>query len=275
MSAPAASISTVIADDEPPGRELLRHFLGLYPEFRIVAECSDGEKALAAIRRHAPRVAFLDIKMPRLDGMTLLDRLEPAQRPLVIFTTAHDNFAVKAFAAHAFDYLLKPFAEERFARSITRVRAGLRQIDEARLGQTVRELVTVPADTNARTAAASANSGGAHAASPDRIVVRETGRVHFVDVGDIEWLEAAGNYVTLHVVGGKSHLVHETMHALESRLAGGRFVRIHRSTIVRADRIRELLPHFNGEFVVVLKDGTRVKLSRSYLEPARAALGLR
>src|SRR5215212_8511808 len=106
-------ISAVIVDDEPLGRDLVRHMLTPHAEFRVVAECSDGEKALAAIKRHAPRVAFLDIKMPRLDGMTLLERLEPASRPLVVFTTAHDTFAIKAFAAHAFDYLLKPFDQER------------------------------------------------------------------------------------------------------------------------------------------------------------------
>lgn len=255
----APVIATLIADDEPPGRELLRHLLAAHPQFRIVAECSDGEKAFAAIKRHAPRVAFLDIKMPRLDGMTVLERLEPANRPLVVFTTAHDNFAVKAFAAHAFDYLLKPFDQERFDRTIARVRDGLRQIDEARLGQSVRHLIAPDA---------------AKPAQPERIVVRETGRVYFVEVADIEWLEASGNYVTLHVPGGKAHLVHETMNALEACLDPRRFVRIHRSTIVRVDRIKELLPHFNGEYVVILKDGAKLKLSRSYLETARAALGL-
>lgn len=257
---PASSIATLIADDEPPGRELLRHLLAAHPEFHLVAECTDGEKALAAIKRHAPRVAFLDIKMPRLDGMTLLERLNPADRPLVVFTTAHDTYAIKAFAAHAFDYLLKPFDQERFDLTIARVREGLRQIDEARLGQSVRHLLAAP------DAVKSANS--------DRIVVREIGRTYFVEVAEIEWLEASGNYVTLHVTGGKSHLVHETLSALEARLSGRNFLRIHRSTIVRVDRIKELLPHFNGEYVVVLKDGARLKLSRSYLEPARAALGL-
>jgi two-component system LytT family response regulator len=264
MNESAKTIPTVIADDEPPGRQLLHHLLAAHPEFRVVAECSDGEKAFAAIKRHAPRVAFLDIKMPRLDGLTLLERLEPASRPLVVFTTAHDTFAIKAFAAHAFDYLLKPFDQERFDRTIARVRDGLQQIDAARLGQSVRHLLATPDAVEA-----------ARPASLERIVVRETGRVYFVDVAEIEWLEAAGNYVTLHVGAGKSHLVHETMAALESRLDGRRFVRIHRSTIVRVDRIKELLPHFNGEYVVVLKDGARLKLSRSYLESARSALGLK
>ena len=255
-------ISTLVADDEPLGRDLLRHLLAAHPQFALVAECGDGEQTLAAIRRHAPRVAFLDIKMPRLDGLTLLERLEPASRPLVVFTTAHDHFAIKAFAAHAFDYLLKPFDQERFDQTIARVLRRLREIDEARLGQSVRRLLALPAETATAPAA------------PERIVVRETGRVYFVEVPDIEWLEASGNYVSLHVAGGKTHLVHETMTALEARLDRRSFVRIHRSTMVRADRIKELLPHFNGEYFVVLKDGVRLKLSRSYLETAREALGL-
>lgn len=262
MSEPAPhAITTIIADDEPPGRELLRHLLAAHPEFRLVAECSDGENALSAIKRHAPRVVFLDIQMPRLDGMTLLEQLEPAHRPLVVFTTAHDQYAIKAFAAHAFDYLLKPFDQERFDRTLARVRDGLRQIDEARLGQSVRHLIAPDATAT-------------RAPQAERIVVRETGRVYFVEIADVEWLEASGNYVTLHVAGGKTHLVHETMNALEARLDARRFVRIHRSTMVRVDRIKELLPHFNGEYVVILKDGAKLKLSRSYLETARAALGL-
>lgn len=256
-------ISTVIADDEPPGRALLRHLLAAHPDFQIVAECSDGEKALAALRRHAPRVAFLDIKMPRLDGLAVLGRLDPAASPLVVFTTAHDAYAIKAFAEHAFDYLLKPFDQVRFDRTIARIRDRLLQIDEAALGQSVRRLIAVPAAQE-------------ESKSPpaDRLVVRETGRVYFIGVAEIEWLEASGNYVTVHVGPGKSHLVHETMQSMEARLAPRGFVRIHRSTIVRVDRVKELLPHFNGEYVVVLRDGTRLKLSRSYLEPARQALGL-
>ena len=258
-----ASITALIADDEPLGRDLLRHMLGNQADFRVVAECSDGEKALTAIKRFAPRVAFLDIKMPRLDGMTLLEHLAPEVRPLIVFITAHDAYALKAFEAHAFDYLLKPFDQERFDQALARVRDRLRQIDEARLGQSVRHLIAAtPAAPARKTALA------------ERIVVRESGRVYFVGVAEVEWLEASGNYVALHVAGGKTHLVHDTMNAMAEKLDPAQFVRIHRSTIVRADRIKELLPHFNGEYVVVLKDNARLKLSRSYLETARAALGL-
>jgi two-component system LytT family response regulator len=261
---PEASISTLIVDDEPLGRDLVRHMLSCHPEFQIVAECGDGEKAAAALKRHAPQLVFLDIRMPQLDGMSLLQRLDPAAQPIVVFITAHDAYAIKAFEAHAFDYLLKPFDQERFDQTIARVRARIQQIEAAAIGQSVRQLlsgheaVTTPA-----------------LKSPlDRIVVRESGRVYFVEVSDIEWLEASGNYVALHVAGGKSHLVHDTMVALEAKLDPALFVRIHRSTIVRVERIKELLPHFNGEYIVVLKDNVRLKLSRTFLDQARASLGL-
>jgi two-component system LytT family response regulator len=254
----AASITALIVDDEPLGRDLVRHMLAAHADFHVVGECGDGEKALAAIKRHTPQVVFLDIKMPRLDGMSLLDRLPASVRPLVVFITAHDRYAIQAFAENAFDYLLKPFDQARFDQTIARVRQRLRQLDAARLGQSVRSML----------------GGNEMKPALDRIVVRETGRVFFVEVADIGWLEAEGNYVALHVVDGKTHLVHETLSNLEARLDASRFVRIHRSTVVRVDRIKELLPHFNGEYVVVLKDGTRLKLSRSFLDTARVALGL-
>lgn len=254
----AASITALIVDDEPLGRDLVRHMLAAHPDFHVVGECGDGEQALAAIKRHTPQVVFLDIKMPRLDGMSLLDRLPASVRPLVVFITAHDRYAIQAFAENAFDYLLKPFDQARFDQTIARARQRLRQLDAARLGQSVRSML----------------GGNEMKPALDRIVIRETGRVFFVEVADIGWLEAEGNYVALHVVDGKTHLVHETLAKLEARLDASRFVRIHRSTIVRVDRIKELLPHFNGEYVVVLKDGTRLKLSRSFLDTARVALGL-
>jgi two-component system, LytTR family, response regulator len=256
------NITAIIADDEPLGRDLVRHMLSAHPDVHVVAECADGEKALAAIRRHAPRVAFLDIRMPRLDGLSLLQRLAPDARPLIVFITAHETYAIKAFDAHAFDYLLKPFDQERFDQTVLRVRNRLQQIDEARIGQNVRDLLGSTTPLPPATKAAF-----------ERIVVRESGRVYFVSVPDIEWIEASGNYVALHVAGGKAHLVHETITAMAAKLDPARFVRIHRSTIVRVDRIKELQPHFNGEFVVILKDNVRLKLSRGFLESARTALG--
>jgi two-component system, LytTR family, response regulator len=255
-------VNVIIVDDEPLGRDLVRHMLTAHPEFRISAECGDGEKAIAAVKRHNPQLLFLDIKMPRLDGMSLLQRLDADTRPLIVFVTAHDSYAIRAFEAHAFDYLLKPFDQERFDQTITRIRRRLQQIEEAKLGQSVRDLLS------------GSVSAVATKTSFDRIVVRESGRVYFVPISEVEWLEASGNYVSLHVGAGKTHLVHETMGAMEAKLDPAVFVRIHRSTIIRVERIKELLPHFNGEYIVVLKDGARVKLSRGYLDKARVALGL-
>jgi two-component system LytT family response regulator len=263
-----ACITALIVDDEPLGRDLIRHLLAAHRDFRVVGECSDGDKALVAIQQHAPQLVFLDIKMPRLDGMTMLQQLESEHRPHIVFVTAHDNFAIQAFEASAFDYLLKPFDQERFDQTLSRLRHRMQQIAAARLGQDLRHLLAVSAPTGNESFANVADRGR------ERIVVRESGRVYFVDVSSIEWVEASGNYVALHVADGKTHLVHETMAAMEVRLDSRRFVRIHRSTIVRLDRIKELLPHFNGEYVVVLKDNVRLKLSRGYLDHARSVLGL-
>jgi two-component system, LytTR family, response regulator len=257
---PDETINVLIADDEPLGRDLLRHMLVAHADVHVVAECADGESALAAIKHHTPVLVFLDIQMPKLDGLRLLDGLDPAARPFVVFVTAHDRYALEAFEGQAFDYLLKPFDQERFDRTLARVRQQITQQREARIGKTVAHLF--------------AKGGGSSRPADERIVIRESGRVSFVEIAEIEWLEASGNYVTLHVGNGGKHLVHETMARLETRLDPARFLRIHRSTIVRIDRIKELLPHFNGEFVVVLKDNMRLKLSRSYVESARVALGL-
>lgn len=265
---PDSTISALIVDDEPLGRDLVRHMLAAHRDIRVVAECADGEKALAAIKRHAPQLVFLDIKMPRLDGVALLERLDPASRPLIIFITAHDAFALRAFKEHALDYLLKPFDQERFDQTVARARQRLEEVEAAKLGASVKRLLTTSPST--------AGNMPPPPAKPfaDRIVVRDSGRVYFVGVPEISWLEASGNYVALHVASGKTHLVHETMAAMETKLDPARFVRIHRSTIVNVDRIKELQPHFNGEYVVLLKDDTKLKLSRSFLGTARAALGL-
>ncbi len=259
MSEP--TITALIVDDEPLGRDLVRHMLAAHRDIRVVAECTDGEKALAAIKRHAPQLVLLDVKMPRLDGVALLERLEANDRPLIVFITAHDAFALRAFDAHALDYLLKPFDQERFDQMVARARQQLEQMAAAKLGQSVRQFLA-------------ADDRRATKAFAERIVVRDAGRVLFVGVPEINWLEATGNYVALHVASGKTHLVHETMAAMEAKLDPAQFVRIHRSTIVNASRIKELQPHFNGEYVVVLKDDTKLKLSRSFLGTARAALGL-
>lgn len=258
-------IPTLIVDDEVLGRDVVRNMLAAHADFAVVGECPDGERALAAIRRLAPQLVFLDVKMPRVDGVTVLKRLPEECRPLVVFVTAYDSFALDAFEGAAFDYLVKPFDQERFDAMLQRVRTRLDEIEAARLGQSVRGMVVT-----------AASRGAPRAPLPpiDRFVVRDPGRIHFVAATEVVWLEASGNYVAIHPRSGKVHLIHETMAAVEARLDPGEFIRIHRSTIVNLRCIRQLEPHINGEFIVVLEDGARLKLSRSYAETARQALGL-
>ncbi len=262
----SATITALIVDDEPLGRDLVRNMLAAHADIHVIGECPDGEKALAAIKRQGPQIVFLDVKMPRLDGVELLKRLPEEHRPLIVFITAHDTFALDAFAGQAFDYLLKPFDQERFDTMLVRVRARLDQLEAARIGESVRGVVAGnPASRPARSPTPS---------PVDRLVVRDPGRIHFVQAREIAWLEASGNYVAVHTRAGKTHLIHETMAAVEAKLDPALFVRIHRSTIVSVDRIRQLEPHLNGEYIVVLDNDSRLKLSRSYVDSARRALGL-
>lgn len=266
-------ITALIVDDEALGRDLLRHMLRPHADIHVVAECADGEKALAAIKRHRPALVFLDVQMPKLNGLALSQKLNVAGGPVMVFVTAYDAYAIKAFEAEALDYLLKPFDQDRFDRMLERVRRRLVQLDEARLGENLRSFFAARASG----ADSSLSTGERVATGPvfdERIAIKESGRVLFVAVAEITWLEASGNYVALHTKTGKTHLIHETMTAMEARLDPGVFLRVHRSTIVCIARIKQLEPHFNGEFVVVLDDGSKLKLSRSYLENARHALKL-
>src|SRR5688572_7999167 len=272
MNSPNRTISALIVDDEPLGRDLVRHMLGAHPDVEIVGECGDGAKAVAAIKRLAPALVFLDIRMPKLDGMDVLQRLETAgpRRPVIVFVTAYDQYAVRAFEERALDYLLKPFDQDRFDATIRRVRERIEQAAEAELGKHVRGLLNGQTGAPPPSAPATAVAATPYA---ERIVVRESGRIFFVGVHEIDFLEAAGNYVSLHVAG-KTHLIHETMTNTEAKLDPALFVRIHRCTIVNVARIAELRPHFNGEYIILLKDKTELKLSRGYVDKARAALGL-
>jgi two-component system, LytTR family, response regulator len=241
------TIRTLIADDEPLARERLVTLLRDEPDFEVVAECGDGFATADAIRRLSPQLVFLDIQMPSGDGFNVLDRLEDSRRPLVIFVTAYDAHALKAFDVHALDYLLKPFDRQRFQRALDRVREEVAQIGA----------VAAP---------------GPPAARVTRFVIKHHGRVFFLKAREIDWVEAAGNYAILHA-RGESHMVRQTMAGLEAQLDGEVFFRIHRSTIVNIDRIKELQPLFNGEFLVMLQDGARLTLSRGYRDKVKARLG--
>jgi two-component system LytT family response regulator len=252
-------IRVLVVDDEPLARERVRKLLASEPEVECVGECSDGTSAVEAIRQHSPDLVFLDVQMPELDGFGVLAQLSRETMPAVVFTTAHDRFALKAFEVHAVDYLLKPFDKERF---VTALRRAIDQVRRRQTGDLSQRLTALLADVRPEP----------KSKYLQRIAVKSSGRVVFVKVDDIDWIEAADNYVSLHVAS-EEHLHRETMSALEGQLSPDKFMRISRSTIVNMDRIKELQPLFHGEYAVVLRSGAKLTLSRSYRDKLDQLMG--
>lgn len=250
MTGSPGTLRIVIVDDESLARDLLRMLIEKQPECEIVAECSHGADAISAIVAEKPDLVFLDVQMPDIDGFEVVRRVGPERMPPVLFVTAYDKFAVKAFEVNAVDYLLKPFDEDRFEAAFTRARNHLRQNMMSRLS---RRLAGLLADY----------MEAAPHEHVSRLPIKQSGRVFFLRVEEIDWIEAAGDYVSLHAKA-KKYLVHATMDATERKLDPDQFIRIHRSTIVRIDRIKELSPRSNGEYFVHLVDGTELKLTRTY-----------
>jgi len=247
-------LRTLVADDEPLAREWLRNLLAVEPDVEIVGEVGDGFRAVLAIQELKPDVVFLDIQMPGLDGFGVLEMLGPRELPALVFVTAYDQYALRAFEVHALDYILKPFGQERLRATLERVRARLRS---AATGDALESLSSLVEELHSLRAA------------PLWLLVREDGRSFFVKSADIDWIEAARNNVVLHV-GKAAHTYHDTMQGVEARLDRRRFLRIHRSTIVNIERIRDLEPWFNGDYVVTLRDGTKLTLSASYRSVLKA-----
>ena len=244
----SAKIKTLIVDDEPLARERLRKMLEAEPEIELLGECADGRAAVEAIQKQSPDLVFLDVQMPELDGFGVLAALAGGPMPVVVFVTAHDKFALKAFEVHAVDYLLKPFDRERFQTALRRALDRLKQSQGDEINQRLSALL---ADLKPEVKL------------PGRMAVKVGGRVIFIKLEEIDWLEAADNYVNLHI-GAEAHLLRETMAAMEAKLPEEKFLRISRSTIVNIDRIKELQPMFHGEYVVVLRSGAKLTLSRGY-----------
>ncbi len=265
MSAP---LRAIIVDDEAPAREGLRIRLKREPDIVVLGEFGDAAQALAAIRADPPDVLFLDIEMPGLDGFGLLSRTAGVAMPAVIFVTAHDAHAVRAFDVRALDYLLKPVEQNRLHEAIVRARAYWESARKAELADRMRGLIQ-ESDPGAGSSAGQAPASGANV----RIPVRRDGAIHFVAAADIDWIDAAGDSVKLHV-GKATHSVRKSMGEMLAMLDPAHFLRIHRSTIVNVARVRELQPWFHGEYVVVLHDGTRLKLSRGYRDNLSRVLGL-
>ncbi len=251
-------ISTIIVDDEPVARRGVRLLLERDPAIEIVGEAAGGVEAANLIVERRPALVFLDVQMPGCDGFETLTRVGAEQAPVVVFVTAYDEHALRAFEVSAVDYLLKPYDDARFEAALKRAKDAVRhrqtqQVD-ARLYQLLDYLQT----------------GGPPAVS-ERILVKSSGEIFFLKAEEIDWIEAEGDYMKFHV-GGKTHLMRETMARLEARLDPKRFIRIHRSTIVNVDRMRKLSPSFAGEYAVILQDGTKLKLSRGYHERIAALL---
>lgn len=250
-------LTALIADDEPLARERVRTLLAAEPDIEVIAEAADGREAVAAVRRQRPDLLFLDVQMPELDGFQVLTELSStaaaamAPLPAVIFVTAFDEHAVRAFEVHALDYLLKPFKPARFRAALAHVREQLaRQPTGEDASRRILELLEARDATVEYLA---------------RIAVRDRDRTRFVKVADIDWIEASGNYVVIHA-GRENHVLRETLAAIEAQLSPREFFRVNRSALVRLDRVREVEPTFNDEHVVVLTTAARLPLTRGVRE---------
>ena len=248
--------TVVIADDEPLARRRLRMMLARHPEYAIQAECRDGEETVTALLREVPDVLFLDIKMPGLDGFEVLSVIEASVRPpAIVFVTAFADRAVEAFDEGAVDFLLKPYNAERFDRAIARVGDRLDRGHTPERDAAVRDIL--------RSVATKPYA--------ERFLVRGATHLYFVRAADVEWIDAAANYVRLHA-GGRVHFVRDTMKGVAGRLPESQFVRVHRSIIVNLDFVDRLEPHEHGEYVIRMRDGSRIQSSRTYSERLRVAL---
>lgn len=251
-------IRAIIVDDEPLAREKVRLFSQHEPDIEIIDTCSDGNEALSSFQKVHPDLIFLDIQMPEMNGFEFLERISPGPFPGIIFITAYDEYALKAFEFHALDYLLKPYDRERFKRAVEHSRRSLRS--------------AVKNDDSDEQIKALLTSLKQPSSVLERLIVKSGGRVIFIRIEEIDWLEAAGNYVKLHT-GNESHLVRETMNNLEQQLPPQKFIRVHRSTIVNIEKIKELQPYFNGEYKVILHNNAHVILSRGFKDNFIRVLG--
>jgi len=253
------TLRVVVADDEPIGRQRLVRLLQSEPDTDVLAACADGEEAVEAIREHVPDVVLLDIQMPHLDGFEVVAALGDAQQPAVIFVTAHNQYALRAFEVHAFDYLLKPVDQDRLRAALAHATSPGPRSPQ---GSSTRRILTLLEELNARE----------RGRGRDRLVVRTPERAFFLRTETVDYVEAAGKFVHLHV-GRSVHALRESMAELEQELDAVRFLRISRSAIVNIDRIQEIQPWFQGDYVLILTDGTRLTSTRGYRDNMRKLLG--
>jgi len=251
-----SALRTLIVDDEPLAREGIRHLLEKDEGIEVVGECSDGLQAVEVIETTRPDLVFLDIQMPELDGFEVLEKIGAQSMPVVVFVTAYDEYAIRAFNVHALDYLLKPIDPERFALSLARARTEISLRRNSEFADKLTSLLH-------------------HLRHPrqylDRIMIKQPGKISFLETREVDWFEAEGDYVQIHVQERK-HLIRERIGELEQKLDPKEFARIHRSTIVNLGRVREMQPLFSGDYVVILHGGQRLGLSRTYRDRLFASI---
>ncbi len=240
----------VIADDESLARDTIRLLLSERQDMEVVAETDSGATTIAAIKAQKPDIVFLDIQMPDGDGFSVLEALTPEELPVVIFVTAYDQYAVKAFDFHAIDYLLKPYDDDRFFKALDRACLHLKSRENENLSDKITALLT-------------ARQEELKPKFPDRFSVRNRNMIEFIPVNDIDWIEAAGDYVVLHV-GNRSHLLRETMERMTTLLDPLKFIRVHRSSILAIEKVKAIQPHFNGAYIAVLANNKKITISRRY-----------
>ena len=272
-------LRAVIVDDEPDARDVVRTLLGAHEGIRIVGEATNGRDAVALIGRSRPDIVFLDVQMPDLDGFGVLEQLGGEVPRVVVFVTAHDEHAIRAFEMHALDYVLKPFGRPRFDAAVARAIERLSALDALSLQRTLASMADgrrggQESPSELATDAAGQDASGGRLAPLRRIGVRNGSRITLVDVESIDWIAADGDYVRIHA-GSTRHLVLQRLHALEEALEPGTFVRIHRSVLVNVARIRELHRESDGGGSIVLRDGVRLRVARGRWEELQTALGVR
>jgi two-component system LytT family response regulator len=253
----ALRIRALVVDDEPLAREMIREMLATDSEVEVVGECGNGREAIEAIKTSTPDLVFLDVQMPELGGFEVLASLDPNTTPYVIFVTAYDQYAVRAFEVHALDYLLKPFDRERFEVAWQRAKAQIKLDRTSRRDQDIIALLE------------ELKAGPRYL---ERLVIKNGGRVFFMHVQDIYCIEAEGNYVRVYD-NQKGYLLRETISSLEEQLDPKQFLRIHRSAIVKIDRIKEMQPWFHGEYRIIMENGKQLALSRNYRANLQEAVG--
>ncbi|HEV7843396.1 MAG TPA: LytTR family DNA-binding domain-containing protein [Pyrinomonadaceae bacterium] len=265
MSKTRKAIRAMIVDDEPLARGTIRLLLKEDAEVEIITEAGSGAEAVALISKHAPDLLFLDIQMPGMNGFDVLEKIDTTSIPAIIFVTAFDQYALRAFEVHALDYLLKPFDDARFEKAL---RQAKEQIEQREINKLSQKLFALLEDREERHDEPRAVDRSRYLT---RLMIKSASRIFFLRVEEIDWIGAEDYYVKLHF-GRKSHLLRETMSDLEAKLDPDKFLRIHRSSIVNLDRVKEMHAHFNGDYIVILHDGTELKLSRSRREQLQALL---